>query len=300
MAGNKTNRNAKDYAKEQLGNLDLSYLDSERAAVNNIYNNSKTALENNFNSLIEQINNNRDSIRKNFNSGRATVAEQAYNTNRTNQADLVSRGVGSSGLKSLAEVGNRMETGRQYSNLANDFYSDMSEMDTTEKQGRNQYATDQQSLKNTLDQSLAGIDSRAAEAKNNYNMILGQLAEAVQGRWDNNANAKAALDQAKAAAAQAHQDAVNASRQNLKYYNQNALNNIVSNKDLDADAKISQISQVFGVDTATAKNVLHQLGVNLGSNNYKIYTDEKGYVSILPEGYDSSINYLDQLLGGVK
>lgn len=302
-------KNAKDYAKQQLGDLNLSHLDNERNVAQNTYNTSKSSLENNFNNLLQQISSNREDTRKNFNTGRATVAEQSYNANKTNQADLASRGVGNSGLKGLGEVGNRIETGRQYSNLANQFYSDMSELDTTEEQGRNQYNIDQQSLKNTLDQTLAGIDSRGADAQNSYNMSLGQLAETVQGRWDSNANAEAALNQAKAAAAQAHKDAVNAARQNLEGLKRQALTNIV-NSDVSEDSKIAQIQTTFGVDGKTAKNILTQLGISnnissgvdnviKGATN-NIITAKDGTVSVVPNTYDANIDYINQMIGGVK
>lgn len=290
-----TGVSAKDYAKEQLGNLDLSYLDQERNVAKNTYNTSKSSLENNFNNLLNQINTNRADTRKNFNTGRATIAENAYDTNRTNQADLASRGVGSSGLQTLGEVGNRIETGRQYSDLANSFYKDMNELDTTEKQGRTQYNTDLQSLQNTLDQTLANIDSRAAQAQNDYNITLGQLAEAIQGRWDSNENAEAALAQAKAAAAQAHADAVNASKQNLQALKQQELNTIINMTDengeiVSPETMISRISSSFGVDRTFAENVLKELGIvaspigpTVGGGNLDM---------------TGNTNYLSQLLGG--
>lgn len=255
-------KTAKQYAQEQLGTLDLSHLDNERKVAQNTYNTSNSSLENNFNNLLQQIESNRADTRKNFNTGRATVAEQSYNANRTNQADLASRGVGSSGLKGLGEVGNRIETGRQYSNLANDFYSNMNELQTTEDQGRSQYAIDQQVIKNTLDQALAGIDTRKGEAQNNYNMTLGQLAEAVQSRWDANANAKAALAQAKAAAAQAHRDAVNAQKQNYGELGKQYLNTIMNDNETykTVDSKIAAVETTFGVDRATAKEIVNSLG----------------------------------------
>lgn len=279
-------QSAKDYAKEQLGSLDLSYLDNERKVANNIYNTSKSSLENNFNNLIEQINNNRADTRKNFNTGRSTVAENSYNANRTNQADLASRGVGNSGLKGLGEVGNRMETGRQYSNLANDFYNNMNELNTTEKQGKSQYDIDQQTIKNTLDQTLAGVDSRGAEANNSYNMSLGQLAEAVQGRWDSNANAQASLAQQKAAAAQAHADAVNAAKQNVQGIKRQALNDIV-NSGASKDNMLAQIQTVFGVDSAQATQVLQELGI-MPTKSFS-FSANKPY---------TPTNYVNQLIGG--
>ena len=263
---------AKDYAKQQLGDLDLSYLNTERDVANSVYNTSKTSLENNLNNLLTQINNSRADTRKNFNTGRATVAENAYNANRANAADLASRGIGNSGLKGLGEVGNRMETGQQYSNLANKFYSTMNDLDTSEKQGRSQYDIDLQTAKNTLNSALAGVDSREAEA--------------IQGRWDNNANAEAALAQARAAAAQAHNDAVNAAKQQLSEAKRQALNNIV-NSGVSADKMVAQIQSTFGVDANMANNILKELGVKpTGSFSFSIN-----------EPYTPS-NYVGQLVGG--
>lgn len=253
-------KSAKDYAREQLGELDLSYLKGEEDAANKTYGTTKSSLQTNFNNLVNQINANRLDTRKNFNTGRATVAENAYTANRQNQADLASRGIGSSGLKTLGEVGNRMETGKQYSNLANKFYSTMTDLDNTEKQSRDQYNIDLQTAKNTLDSALAGINSRRGEAQNNYNMQLGQLAEQVQGRWDANANAQAALAQAQAAAAQAHSDAVAAAQQQLSQAQKNQLKDIV-NSGADADHMRAAIQSTFSVSPEIATKVLQQLGL---------------------------------------
>lgn len=285
-------QSAKDYAKEQLGSLDLSHLDKERETAQNTYNTSKSSLENNFNNLMEQINLNRSDARKNFNTGRTTVAENAFNQNRLNKLDTASRVAGKSGLKELGEVGNRMETGRQYSNLANEFYNTMDTLSTTERQGRSQYDIDQQTIKNTLDNALAGIDTRGAEAQNNYNMTLGQLAESVQGRWDANDNAKAALEQQKAAAEQAHQDAINAAKQNLKSMNRTDLLGIVNDSSMDQSNKIAQITTRFGVDTNTAINVLRQLDMFIQGATGPNGED----YPIVNSGYNSNYDYFNDLV----
>lgn len=257
-------QNAKSYAREQLGNLDLSYLKNEEDVANKVYGTTKNALQTNFNNLLNQIMSNRNDTRKNFNTGRSTVAENAYTANRQNMADLASRGIGNSGLKTLGEVGNRMETGKQYSNLANQFYTTMTDLDNTEKQSRSQYDIDLQTAKNTLDNALANIKTRRGEATNNYNMALGQLAEQIQSRWDANANAKAALAQAKAAAAQSHADAVAAAKQQLQSVNRNNLLNIV-NSDASIDKKRAAIQTTFGVSSSVANKVLSQLGIGPSS-----------------------------------
>lgn len=277
-------QSAKDYAKEQLGNIDLSYLKGEEDVANKTYDITKSSLENNFNNLLNQIGSNREDVRKNFNMGRATVAENAYTANRQNQADLASRGVGSSGLKALGEVGNRMETGQQYSNLANRFYNTMNDLENTERQSRNQYDIDLQVAQNTLDNALAGIASRRGDAENQYNQALGQLAEQVQGRWDANANAQAALKQAKAAAARAHSDAVNSARSQLSNAKKQALTEIINNNNTSLDQKRAAIQTTFGVDANTATKTLQQLGLEpvktFGfsvSDNYKAPTMQDLY-----------------------
>src|SRR5574344_1355313 len=158
--------NAKDAAKEQLGGLDLSYLDKERNVAKDTYSTSKNSLQTNFDNLLNTINTNRADTKKNFNVGRGTIAENAFTQNRLNNLDVSSRVAGKSGLKDLGEVGNRIETGRQYSNLANTFYGDMGKLDTTEKESKSQFELDNQALSNTLNQALTGIDTRGAEAGN--------------------------------------------------------------------------------------------------------------------------------------
>lgn len=290
-------QSAKDYAKEQLGELDLSHLNTERDVLNQSYNTSKSSLENNFNNLINQINSNRADTRKNFNTGRATVAENSYTANRQNQADIASRVVGSSGLKGLGEVGNRMETGRQYSNLANQFYNSMNELKTTEDQGRSQYDIDLQTIKNTLDQGLASVDTREKEAQNAYNMTLGQLAEAVQGRWDSNANAQAALEQARQAAAQAHADAQAAAKRSIEGYNREDLQAILLNDNFDQSEKVQQIATRFKVDTNTAINILKQLGYY--KENVSVRNPKTGKITSYPatnSGYTAGTDYYRNLV----
>lgn len=274
-------KSAKEEAKKQLGTLDLSYLDKERETAQNTYNTSKSSLENNFNNLINQINSNRQDTRKNFNTGRATVAESSYDANRANQTDLASRVIGTSGLKGLGEVGNRIETGRQYSNLANQFYNDMSELETTETQGRSQYDIDQQSLKNTYDQTMASIGSREGEAKNNYNLALGQLAEQIQGRWDSNDNAAKALAEAK-----------KQSKQQLKAMNQNTLKTILTEKGEDGkyinntfDKRVAAVMAAFGVTRDFAEDLMNEMG----------YQEEKTF-TYKPE-YASNY-YYNKLING--
>lgn len=243
---------ARETAQQQLGPIDFSHYDKEKEVAQQSYNTSKGSLENNFNNLLTQIGMNKDTTKKSFNMGRSTVAENAFNQNRLNQLDVGSRVTGKSGLQELGEVGNRIETGRQYSGLANTYYDDMNKLKTTEDQSKTAYEFDQQNLMNELNRMLTGVDSRKGEANNNYNMTIGQLAESIQGRWDANANAEKALAQARSAQAQNAKIA----QQQLSAQKKSALVDIL-NSGKSTASKQADIQRLFGVDAATARSMIN-------------------------------------------
>lgn len=187
----------KEKAQEQLGPLDLSYLDKEREAIKSSYNTSKDVLGSSFKTLLDNINLSRADASKNFNVGRSTIAESAYDKGRGIQSDLSGRVSGVTGLKQIGQVGNRMETGREFSNLANSYYGTVGKLDTTEKQSKEQYDLEQRGLEDFLRTGLAGINTREGEAKNSYQMSVGQLAEQIQARLDAQRAASASIEQAR-------------------------------------------------------------------------------------------------------
>lgn len=278
---------AKDYAKNQLGSLDLSYLDKDTQVANDTYNTTKKSISNNLNNTLEQIASNRNDANKNFSTGRATVAENAYDTNRLNNADLAARGIGKSGLKSLGELGNRIETGQQYSTLANDYYNTMNELDTTEKKANNQYDIDLETAGNTLNSALADIAEKRSNANNSYNQQIANLAEQIQSRWDNNANAEAQRKaQLQAAKIQASATRDAATKQ-YKSAAQSALNNILNKYYEGGQSKETlktNIQGTFGVDGSTADKVIQALGLSPTA-----ITDAQGNVTVNYNGNGKSV-----------
>ena len=129
---------AKQTAMNYLGNEDdyinLSGLNTERQNANDVYKTNTTSFQNAYNDLLNTIASNRNRAKTDFGSGRATVNENAFLQNRSDVANLASRGL-SGGIAQLSKLGNRMETGRQYSDLANTYYNTMNELAATEKTG---------------------------------------------------------------------------------------------------------------------------------------------------------------------
>lgn len=178
---------AKKEAQNYLGSvndyINLKGLNEERQIANNIYNTDTASFQNAYNDLLNTINNNRTKAKSDFSSGRATVSENAYLRNRSNLSDLASRGL-SGGLAQLGKLGNRIETGRQYSDLANTYYNSMNDLEAQEKTGTNQYNTQMEGARNTLNAALAQIGSREAAGRNAYKAAVAQLAEQIQARRD--------------------------------------------------------------------------------------------------------------------
>lgn len=186
---------AKKEAQKSLGTVEdyinLSGLNKERELANDLYNTNYNQYTNTYNDLINRVNADRETARTDFNTGRSTIAENSYLRNRSDLSDLASRGL-SGGIAQLSKLGNRMETGRQYSNLANTYYSTMNDLDASQKGYENDYNYNLEMAKNSLNSLLADVDAREAAGRNAYNTAVAQLAEQIQARKEAAAQAAAA------------------------------------------------------------------------------------------------------------
>lgn len=178
---------AKKQAQSYLGNendyINLSGLNEERKLANDVYNTNTKSFQNAYDDLLRTISSNKNKAKTDFGSGRATVSENAYLQNRNDMSDLAARGL-NGGIAQLNKLGNRMETGRQFSNLANTYYNTMNELNANEKTANNEYNTNMEGAKNTLNATLADISSREKAGRNDYKAAVAQLAEQIQARRD--------------------------------------------------------------------------------------------------------------------
>ena len=178
---------AKKQAQSYLGNendyINLSGLNEERKLANDVYNTNTKSFQNAYDDLLRTISSNKNKAKTDFSSGRATVSENAYLQNRNDMSDLAARGLNGS-IAQLNKLGNRMETGRQFSDLANTYYNTMNELNANEKTANNEYNTNMEGARNTLNATLADISSREKAGRNAYKAAVAQLAEQIQARSD--------------------------------------------------------------------------------------------------------------------
>lgn len=178
---------AKKQAQSYLGNendyINLKGLNEERQLANDVYNTNTKSFQNAYNDLLSNIASNRTKAKTDFGSGRATVSENAYLQNRNDLSNFAARGL-NGGIAQLNKLGNRMKTGRQFSDLANTYYNTLNELDANEKTYTNNYNTNMEGAKNTLNATLANISSREKAGRNAYKAAVAQLAEQIQARRD--------------------------------------------------------------------------------------------------------------------
>ena len=259
---------AKQTAMNYLGNEDdyinLSGLNTERQNANDVYKTNTTSFQNAYNDLLSTIANNRNKAKTDFGSGRATVNENAFLQNRSDVANLASRGL-SGGIAQLSKLGNRMETGRQYSDLANTYYNTLNELNATEKTGTDQFNTNMETAKNTLNAALADIDAREKAGRNQYRAAVAQLAEQIQARWA-----------AQAAAAASRQQATEDAQNQLSAAVKSRVNEILSGKGSD-EAKYQQAWNYLKLQGYDATKTLSNWSVKQPSNIYwKATRDSNG------------------------
>lgn len=161
--------------------INLKGLNKERQIANNKYNTQIESLKTEYNNLLEDILNKRTANTKDFNKGRSTVRENSFMATRNDLSNLATRGL-SGGIAQLNKLGNRMETGRQYSDLANTYYNTVNALDTAQKQGTDTYNLNLTSAKNDLDSILADIAGREADRRNAYKTALANLMETIRNR----------------------------------------------------------------------------------------------------------------------
>lgn len=193
---------AKNEAIKSLGKendyINLSGLNTERQLANDVFNTNKTTFQNAYNDLLNTVAKNRADAKTGFAQSRGTVGENAYFANRDNLATLSSRGI-DKGTYALGKLRNRINTGQQYSDLANTYYRNLDDINATETAGRNEYDYNMATAQNSLNAALADIDAREKAGRNAYKAAVAQLAEQIQARRDANANAAAALNAQKKA-----------------------------------------------------------------------------------------------------
>ena len=190
---------AKKEAKSSLGSFDTSGYENLRSSAKNAYDTAVADAENQWSNLQSRLNANRKASAGEFAKGRGNVTEANYLANRADLNRRAAGGTTASGFNDINNLGNRMELGRQYSDLANTYYNALEGIDRDQREGEQTYNMALRRAGDEYNTGLANIGLAQQGAQNEYNRAVASLAESIQSRWDANANAAAALKSQKEA-----------------------------------------------------------------------------------------------------
>lgn len=259
--GNYTNQ-----AKALLGELDTSAYDQLRDAYNASYGTQKQSLEQSYATLMEQLAKQTTSNKQQFGEARGTIAEDSFTRNRDLYRNLAQRGLGASGLAQLGGLQNRMETGKQVSKVANQYYDTSEKIADTTEQGTNQYNTQGQQLSNALGEQLANVANQEMQYKNAYQQQLANLAVQLQQAAAQSAAASAAMRYNKLQAQmQLEQEELGFQQASKANTNETAKFQIL-NSDASTYEKTAAWMEAFGVDRATAQNEMRRYQTEIESS----------------------------------
>jgi len=167
-------------AQGMLGPLDLSSFEELRGVMNDQYNTSSNSLQNQYNTMLQQLEKAGTQNKQAFGKGRASIMENSFERGRDALRALSSRGMAASGLQQLGDVQQRMETGRQTSGLAGQFYDVQDKLADSQVQGQQNYETQKQTLENSLNQQMAQLSAQELQFKNSYQQQVASLAMQMQ------------------------------------------------------------------------------------------------------------------------
>ena len=167
-------------AQNMLGGMDTSGFDQLRAALEQSTQQSQAGLKSSFDQLLENLAKQGKENRQEFASARGTIMEDSFSRNRDLYRNLAARGLGASGLQQLGSIQNRMETGRQVSNVAGQFYDAAEKLADAKEQGTESYNQQSAQIENNKNSALAQINQQEIQYRNAYQQQVASLALQLQ------------------------------------------------------------------------------------------------------------------------
>ena len=136
-------------------------------------------LRNQLDYLLGNIEDARGKNRQALDKSRATISEDAFMRERNLQAQMSSRGLTGSGLEQLGGIQERMQTGKNVSDVANAYYESETELIKQIEQGQKNYNTALQTLNNSLQSALAQLLSQESSSRMDYTQMRQNLERQV-------------------------------------------------------------------------------------------------------------------------
>lgn len=150
-----------------------------RASAESQYGADKARQETDLAGTMRDIAGTKETVKEGFASGRKQIATESFMADRTNQANMASRGLTGSGIQALTTIQNRMSAGENISDLSNDFFKAQEQLVNAEVDAKNNYNNSLNSLGANLQNTLSSIMNGQASNEMAYRQQVETLKQSV-------------------------------------------------------------------------------------------------------------------------
>lgn len=233
-------RQTRKYAEDLIGPNNRGYLDTQRKVAKDIYQTNFDTIQNNFKNLKERLELQRNKSNLAFNKGLSDVADSSYNRVNAQTANLVGRGLTTSGLGDRVTQGDTATKGEAVQKLLSTLGGDINAQMEALKQGGEKVAASERELNAGLSDTLGDIGASDLANQMNYNKGVAGLAGSKDARDD--ANELARLQRAASAAASSSKKSKE-DEELEQYYKNKIIANIITGYDIDTGEAIEYNDQ---------------------------------------------------------
>ena len=235
-----TNR---QYAEGLLGPRDTSYLDTNRRVANEIYKTNWGTLQNQFENLKNRLEQAREESKKAYATGLGETAERSFDRMNAGTANLISRGVGNSGMADRLVQADTLAKGENVNKLLDVLGNTMVQNAEGLSNANTQVAGKERELMGGLSDTLGEIGQKDLSGQMNYNQAASNIAGSKEARDMENdlaARQRAANERSmNRFQTTPEEDELEA------LYKKMAINEVLSNPELDDKTKANFLNIMF-------------------------------------------------------
>ena len=170
------------YAEDLLGPLDRSIYNKQGEAIQQAGKTRWDSLSNQFQNLKNQLEAQRATAQTAYQKGLSDAMEQGYDYSRATDANMVAKGLGSSGLQNLADVQTTTAKGQQVNALLSNL-SKVAAQNAQQLEGAGTQMSEQQrGINASLATDLGRVGAADIGAQMEYNQAAAGLASAKEER----------------------------------------------------------------------------------------------------------------------
>lgn len=259
--------NSRNYAEDLVGKLNLGHYDTQRKLLDESYQTNWKDIQNQFQNLTSELKKRQEDANKMFNNSLVNVAENSYDRLRANNANMVNKGLATSGLNNLVQQADTTKKGEEILNLLGSMGDVAVSTGEGLVKGTSNLAKEYTETNKGYGNALGEVGAGQTQAQMDYNTGLAGIAGSKDARDMENA-LQAAQRAAQAKSSGSGTDEIDEKVEEA--YRRQAITNILMNTDGEGNSLNFDAQQ-----RANALRIL--LDVNNAEDVVKMFDENSNY-----------------------